>query len=75
MCAHISESKHYFNVKSSAYYFHMKPKILADFQICISVPLKTTTAMNPKISVVVISVETSIYLLLRNLHGCSFKIY
>ena len=53
----------------------MKPKILADFQACISVPLKTTTAMNPKISVVFISDETSIYLSLRNLHGCSFKIY
>ena len=24
---------------SSLYYFHMKTKILADFQICISVPL------------------------------------
>ena len=28
-----------FNVKSSTYCFHMKTKILADFQICISVPL------------------------------------
>ena len=28
-----------FNVKSSTYYFHMKRKILADFQIWISVPL------------------------------------
>ena len=28
-----------FNVKSSTYYFHMKTKILADFQICISLPL------------------------------------
>ena len=27
-----------FNVKSSTY-FHMKTKILADFQICVSVPL------------------------------------
>ena len=27
-------------MKSSTYYFHMKAKILADFQICISVPLK-----------------------------------
>ena len=27
------------NVKFSTYYFHMKTKILADFQICISVPL------------------------------------
>ena len=27
------------NVRSSTYYFHMKTKILADFQICISVPL------------------------------------
>ena len=26
-------------MKSSAYYFHIKTKILADFQICISVPL------------------------------------
>ena len=36
---HISKSKMCFNVKSSTYYFHMKTKILADFQICISVPL------------------------------------
>ena len=26
-------------MKSSIYYFHIKTKILADFQICISVPL------------------------------------
>ena len=26
-------------MKSSIYYFHVKPNILADFQICISVPL------------------------------------
>ena len=30
----------YTNMKSSTYYFHMKTKILADFQIYISVPLK-----------------------------------
>ena len=30
------------NVKSSTYYFHMKTKILAEFQICISVPLIRT---------------------------------
>ena len=29
-------------MKSSTYYFHMKAKILADFQICISVPLIKT---------------------------------
>ena len=29
-----------FNVKSSTYDIHMKTKILADFQICISVPLR-----------------------------------
>ena len=28
------------NVKSSTYYFHRKTKILADFQICISVPFQ-----------------------------------
>ena len=37
---HNSKSKGYFNVKSWTYYFHMKTKILLDFQICISVPLK-----------------------------------
>ena len=36
--AHVSQSKRCFNVKSSTYYFPMKTKILADFQICISVP-------------------------------------
>ena len=36
---HISKSKRCINVKCSTYYFHMKTKILADFQICISVPL------------------------------------
>ena len=29
-------------MKSSTYYFHIKTKILAHFQICISVPLKHT---------------------------------
>ena len=33
------KSKMCFNMKSSAYYFHMKTKLLTDFQICISVPL------------------------------------
>ena len=36
---HISKSKRCFNVKSSTCYFHMKTKILVDFQICISLPL------------------------------------
>ena len=35
----ISESKRCFNVKSSTYYFHMKKKIVANFQVYISVPL------------------------------------
>ena len=34
--AHIWENKRYFNMKSSANYFQMTTKILADFQICIS---------------------------------------
>ena len=38
--AHISKSKRGFNVKSSTDYFHMTTKILADFEICIIVPLK-----------------------------------
>ena len=38
LSTHILERKRCFNVKSSKY-FHMKTKILADFQICISIPL------------------------------------
>ena len=37
--AHSSKSKMCLNVKSSTYYFHMKVKILPDFQNCISVLL------------------------------------
>ena len=35
--------------------------------------LKTRTAMNAEISVFVILVEAIIYLLLYNIHGCTFK--
>ena len=38
--AHISKCKCSFNVKSTTYYFHVKTKILADFQIWITVPSK-----------------------------------
>ena len=37
-CA-ISKRKTCFYVKSLRYYLHVKTNILADFQICISVPL------------------------------------
>ena len=37
-CAYISKSKRCFNAKFSTYFFHMNRKILADFQIFISVP-------------------------------------
>ena len=37
--ARISKCKRCFNVKYSTYDFHMKTRILADFQICTSVPL------------------------------------
>ena len=37
-CAYL-KSKSFFNVEFWTYYFHIKTKILADFQICISVPL------------------------------------
>ena len=47
---HISKSKRCFNVKSSTYYFHMKTKILADFYIYISVPLRKSTRTTKKIS-------------------------
>ena len=36
-CVHISKSNKCFDVKFSSYYFQMKTKVLADFQICISV--------------------------------------
>ena len=35
-CVYLKKRR--FNVKCSTYYFPMKTKILADFQICISVP-------------------------------------
>ena len=37
----ISQKVKGLNVKPSTYYFHMKSKILADFQSCISVPLNS----------------------------------
>ena len=52
----MSKGKRYFNLKSSTYYLQMKTKILADFQICISVPLSkklfsSTVNNNAKFSV------------------------
>ena len=44
---HITKSKRCFNEKSSTHYFHVKTKILPDFQICISVPLRGITAKTP----------------------------
>ena len=38
-CAYLKQYK-VFNVKSSTYYFHMMIKVLTDFEICISIPLK-----------------------------------
>ena len=37
--AHVPKSKRFFIVKSSTYCFHVKMKILADFYICVSLPL------------------------------------
>ena len=37
-------------MKSSTYYFHVKANILADFQICISVPLIFFFAIAPNAS-------------------------
>ena len=44
----MSKSKRNFSMKSSAYYFHMKTKILASFQICISVPLSFQSSKHLK---------------------------
>ena len=73
-CAYL-RSKRCFNVKTSTSYFHTKMKILVDFQICISVPLKTKTrtAKNTLISVFVTCVKAIIYLLLYHLHECTLK--
>ena len=43
--AHLSKSKRCVYVKSSTY-FHVKTKMLVDFQICISVPLRASTQLN-----------------------------
>ena len=45
---YISKSKNCFNVKCSTYYFHLKTKILADFQICISAPLTVPRRINSR---------------------------
>ena len=42
-----SKSKICYNVKSWAYYFHVKTK--ADFQICISVPSSNTNLLHSKL--------------------------
>ena len=42
---HISDSKKIYNVNSSAYYFHVRMKILADFQICFSLLLKVAQSL------------------------------
>ena len=42
------KSKRCSNVKSSTYYFHMKTKILADFQIYYTVPLTFDCLCFPK---------------------------
>ena len=39
MDVYIWKCKHYYNGKTSAYYFYIKIKIFVDFHICISVPL------------------------------------
>ena len=44
-CVYISKSKWCFNVKSSVYCFHMKTKMLVNFQICIGIPLKEKDLM------------------------------
>ena len=49
--AHISKSKRCFDAKSSTYYFQMTTKILADFQICISVPLKNVLTVGKMVYV------------------------
>ena len=36
-------------MNSSTYYFHMKTKILADFQICTNVPLRKNGNTHPDI--------------------------
>ena len=49
---YILESKSCFNVKPTTYYFHVKTKILVDFQICFSVPLISSYLL-PSFSLVV----------------------
>ena len=44
---HISESKRCYNVIPSVHYFHVKTEMLADFQICISVPLMLEDLLIP----------------------------
>ena len=57
-CAYLKKC---FNLKSSTYYFHMNTKILADFQICISVTLKQQSAIICHLSRIRNEKTTTIY--------------
>ena len=50
--AYISKSKRCCNAKPSAYSFYMKTKMLLNFYICISVPLKVSRVKNGRILLV-----------------------
>ena len=52
-CAQISKIKKYCSVKSSASYFHVKTKILLDFQICLKVILKLDSKCQEKSNFIV----------------------
>ena len=69
-CAYL-KSKRCFDVKSSTYYFHMKTKILADFQICINFPLRyisndlSVQLAKYLLKLLVMIFESKIFLILR----------
>ena len=76
---HISKSKRCFDVKSLTYYFHLKMQILADFQICISVPLIYTLRGNKffyRAMAIYIHIWFSIQIDfdLKSIGGCSYGV-
>ena len=70
---HIISSKRYFYVKFSTY-FHVKTKILADFQICISVPLifRVETPSPTQIALFLLNKRITVKTMCFLLKDCTF---
>ena len=73
MGVHILKSKRCYNVIPLAHYFYIKTSMLADFQICISVPLTQKVGMGLMIKLQIMQQLTTLGTTLGTL-GTFFQI-